>query len=169
MGALVFAQIPDTNVATAVTRDQLALIWMNDNIVDGGHMGEDVLDGSSMSVIPLNAARPRIPYLDRSVLGAGDHPFALAMESNTGHIARMAIKTDDRAWVCRSDIVELDVMVSGRGQIAFVGRDAQTIDLRVGMLNSSRTDAGKSFPESDGMIITSYFLFVFQITLGKKN
>lgn len=114
MGALVFTQIPDTDVSTAVTRDQLPLIWMDNNIIHRRHMREDVLGGSSMSVIPLNAPSPCIPYLNRSVLGAGDHPFTLAMEGNTGDVPSMAIKTDDRAWICRSYIIELNVMVSSR-------------------------------------------------------
>lgn len=105
MGALVFTQIPDTDVSTAVTRYQLALIWMNNNIIHRSHMREDVLNMSSMSVIPLNVPSSGIPYLNRPVLGAGDHPFALAMEGNSRDVPSMAIKTDDRAWVCRSYII----------------------------------------------------------------
>lgn len=114
MGALVLTQIPDTDISTAVTRYQLPLVWMNDNIIHRRHMRKDILNISSMSVIPLNAPSPCIPYLNGPVLGAGDHPLALAMEGNTGYVPSMAIKTDDRAWVCRSYIIELDVMVSSR-------------------------------------------------------
>lgn len=87
-------------------------------------MGDDVPNGSSVGVIALNTPSPCVPDLDRTVFGAGNHPFALTMEGYTGDIASMAIKREHGAWVCRAYIVELDVMVSGCGKVSLVWRDA---------------------------------------------
>lgn len=87
-------------------------------------MGDDVPHGSAMGVVALNASSPRVPDFDSAILGAGDHPFTLAMESYARNISCMAIKSEHRAWICRAYVVELDIVVSSCGQVAFVGRDA---------------------------------------------
>lgn len=114
MRALVLAQVPDTHVSSAVTADQLALVRVDDHVVDGHAVG----------VVALHAARARIPDLDGAIFGARHHPFALAMEGNAGDVGRMALKGEDRVWVRRLDLIELDRVVAGRSEEAFVGRDA---------------------------------------------
>jgi hypothetical protein len=55
MATLILAQIPNPHIASAITTNQLALIRMDDHIIDG----------NAMHVVPLHAARPRIPYLSK--------------------------------------------------------------------------------------------------------
>ena len=57
------------------------------------------------------------------------------MELYPCDVSCMARKHHDRLWIGRFDIKEFDIMVSGGGEVAFVGRDAETVDLRVWMLN----------------------------------
>ena len=47
-------------------------------------------------------------------------------------------------------------MVSGSGEVAFIGGDAETIDLGIGMLDGAGADARKSFPEADCVVVASY-------------
>lgn len=111
-----------------------------------------------MGVIALDAAGPRVPDLDRAILGAGDHPFPLAMEGHSGNVPGMAVEGEHRAWISGANVVEFDVVVSRCSEITLIGRNAETIDLRVGMLDCARADAGKSFPEPYGMVIPRYFI-----------
>lgn len=61
----------------------------------------------------------------------------------------MAVKGKDRIRVGRLDIVELDCMVASGGKVAFIGRDAKAIDLRVWVGDRAGANAGQRFPESD--------------------
>lgn len=38
--------------------------------------------------------------------------------------------------------------MTGRGEVTFIGRDTEAVDLGVGVLYRSRADARKGFPES---------------------
>lgn len=123
MGTLVLTQIPDPHIPTTITRNKLALIGMNDDIINGGDMGDNIPNGSPMGVVALNASSPCVPDLDSAILGAGDHPLALAMEGYARDVSRMAIKREHRAWVCRANVIKLDIVVSSCCKITFVGRD----------------------------------------------
>lgn len=124
MGALILTQIPDAYISTTITRNQLALIGMNDDIINGSDMGNHIPNRSAMGVVTLNTSSPSVPDLDSAILGAGDHPFALAMESYARDVSRMTIKREDRAWICRAYVIELDIVVSSCGKVTLVGRDA---------------------------------------------
>lgn len=131
MRAIVLAQIPDAYAAAAVTADDLALVRVND----------DVVCGRAVVVTSLYGAAPRLPDLDGSVLGARHHPLALAMEGHAGDISRMALEGQQGVGVGGLDIVELDGVVAGSGEEALVGRNAEAVDLRVGVLDGARADA----------------------------
>lgn len=143
MGALVFAQVPYADVAAAVAGDEFPLVRVDD----------DVVDGEAVVVVALHARAAGVPDLDRAVLGAGDHPLALAVERDAGHVARVPVKGQDRARVCRADVVELDVVVAGRGEVALIRRDAEPVDLGVRVLDRARADPRQRFPEPDGVVI----------------
>lgn len=51
------------------------------------------------------------------------------MERDAGDVGRVAVKGKDRVGVRRLNIVELDRVVACGGEIAFVGRDAQSVHL----------------------------------------
>lgn len=144
MGALVLAQIPDADVAAAITGNELSLVGMND----------DVVDGMVVIVIALNAGGPGVPDLDGAVLGAGHHPLALAVKSDPGDIGGVTVKSQHRVRIGGTDVVEFDVLIAGRSEPALVGGDAQSIDLRVWVLDGARADSGEGFPEADGMVVT---------------
>lgn len=76
------AQVPDTDHTGVVTTDELALIGMNDNIIDR----------SPVNVIPLQATCTSIPNLHSSILGASDHPFSLAVECHAGDVVRVTFE-----------------------------------------------------------------------------
>ena len=82
MGAGILSQIPEPNAAAPIAADNLALVRMNN----------DIIDGRSVVIAPLNHAGAGVPYLDGAVLGAGDHPFAVAVECHARDVARMALK-----------------------------------------------------------------------------
>lgn len=138
MRALVLAQVPDAHVSSAVAADQLALVRVDDHVIDGHAVG----------VVALHAARARIPDLDGAIFGARHHPLALAVESNASDVGRVALKGQDRIWVRGLDLIKLDRVVAGGSEEAFVGRDAQAVDLGIRMRNCPGADAGKRLPEA---------------------
>lgn len=143
--AFVLAEIPDPDIAAAVTADELALVGVDD----------DVVDGAAVRVIALHRRRARVPDLDHAVFRAGDHPFALAVESHAGDVAGVALEDEKGGGIGRADVVQFDGVAAGRGQVAFVGRDAQPVDLGVRMLDRARTYSREGFPETDGMVVAS--------------
>lgn len=125
MRADTLSQVPDTHHAGAITTDQLALVGMDD----------DVIDGSSVDIVALETTSASIPHLNRPVLGAGDHPFALTVECDAGDVAGVTLKGHDRVGIGGLDVVELNIVVASSGKEALVRGDAEAIDLRVGVLN----------------------------------
>lgn len=87
--AVILRQVPDTNVSSAIAADDLALVWVDDDVVDGGAVVIASLDGTAAS----------LPDLDGAILGTCDHPFALAVESDAGYIACVALEGEDGVWV----------------------------------------------------------------------
>lgn len=145
VSTLVLAEIPDSDISTTVTRNELALVGMDDHIVDR----------AAMRVVTLYAACASIPDLDSTIFRAGDHPFTFAMKGHARNVASMAFESEDRARIGRADIVKLDVVTTSGGEIALVWGYAETIDLRVRMLDGTRADSGKSLPEADGVVVPS--------------
>jgi hypothetical protein len=131
VGAVILSQIPDANTSPTVAADDLALVGVDYYIVDR----------MAVRVAALNSARTSLPDLDCTILGTCYHPFSLTVECDTGDIAGVAIKGKERVWVRGFDIVELDCMVTGSCEEALVGRDAETVNLGVGVLDGSRADA----------------------------
>lgn len=131
MSADTLAQVPDTDHASMVATDKLALVRMNDYIIDR----------SPVNIVALQATSPSIPDLDSSILGACDHPFPLTMECDTGNVVRVTFEGNHRIRVGRLDIKELDSIMTRSSQKSLIRGDTKAIDLGIWMLNCSRTDA----------------------------
>lgn len=71
MRAFILTQVPYPHFSTAVACYQLALVGVDDNVIDG----------VIVIVVALDACRSRIPDLDGTVFGARDHPFTFAVKS----------------------------------------------------------------------------------------
>lgn len=89
MSTFVLTQVPDANISAAVTANELALVWMNNNIVHGDSMG----------VVALNTGGASIPDLDSAIFGAGDHPLTLTVEGYAGDVATMAFEGENGVGV----------------------------------------------------------------------
>jgi hypothetical protein len=59
----------------------------------------------------------------------------------------VAFEDEEGRRIGRADVEELDGVMAGGGEEAFVGRDAEAIDLRVRMLDCARADAREGLPE----------------------
>ncbi len=70
------------------------------------------------------------------------------MERDARDVGRVPVKGEDGVGVGRLDVVELDGVVAGGGEVALVGRDAEPVDLRVGVGDGAGADAGEGFPEA---------------------
>ena len=84
-------------------------------------MDDHIVDRAPVQVIALYAPRPGIPDLHRTVLGARHHPFALAVERYARDVACVSIESEHGARIGRANVVELDVVVARRGEVALVG------------------------------------------------
>jgi hypothetical protein len=131
MGTARLAQVPDPDIPIPVTAYELALVGVDDHVVHG----------RAVDVIPLDASAPRIPYFDRVILGAGDHPFPLTVERYTCDVAGVAFEGENRVGVAGLDVVKLDIVVAGCGEVAFVGGDAEAVYLGIGMLDCAGADS----------------------------
>ena len=138
MRAVILCQIPDSNTPALVAANNLTLVRMNDYIIDS----------SAMRVTSLNCATSSLPYFDCAIFRTRDHPFTLAMKLNTSYIASMTFKGKKRIGVGRFDIVELYRVVPGSCKEAFIRRNTESVNLRIGVLYRSRTDARESLPET---------------------
>ena len=138
MGTDALAEVPNTNHAGVVSTDQLTLVWMNDNIIDW----------CLMDIVALQATGPSIPDLHSSIFGAGDHPLALAVECDTCNVVRVALKGNNRARIGRLDVKKLHVVVASGCQESLIRGDAKSIDLRIGVLDSTRANAGERLPKA---------------------
>ena len=54
-------------------------------------MQHNSVDRPSAGVLSLTARRSKVPYLDRAVLRAREHPFAVFLEADGGHIASVSV------------------------------------------------------------------------------
>lgn len=89
MRTIVFCEIPNADASRSVAADDLPLIRMDDNIIYR----------AAVTVGALDRARPRVPDLDRTVLRARHHPFALTVEGYARNVPRMALEGEERVWV----------------------------------------------------------------------
>lgn len=111
MTALVFTQIPDTDVSAAVAADKFALVRMNNHIVDR----------ITMVVVSLHGSGLGIPDLDCPVLRACNHPFRVAVKPDAGDVACVAFKNQNRVWVGALDFVKFDSVVPRGGKVLLIG------------------------------------------------
>lgn len=137
VGAAVLGKVPDPDAAGPVAADDLALVGVYD----------DVVGGAAVVVAALDGAAAGLPDLDGAVLGARDHPLALAVEGDPGDVAGVALEGEQGVRVGGLDVEELDRVVAGGGEEALVGRYAQPVDLRVRVLDGAGADARESLPE----------------------
>lgn len=138
MRAVIFSKIPYSDGSRTITANNLALIWMYNNIIYR----------TPMIITPLNASLSRLPNLNRPIFTARDHPFALAVKSDASDVVGVAFEGEDWIRVCGFYIVELDVGVGGSGEKTLVRADAETVDLTVRVLDCAGADTGEGFPES---------------------
>ena len=94
VGAVILSEIPDADTAATVAADNLALVGMDD----------DVVGGAAVVVAALDGAATGLPDLDGAVLARGDHPLALAVESDAGDVAGVTLEGHQRVRVRRLHI-----------------------------------------------------------------
>lgn len=94
MSASILGQIPEPNAAAPIAADDFTLVWVDDHVIDR----------RSVVVAPLNHAGARIPNFDGAVLGTRDHPLPIAVECNTGYIARMALEYRGGRGIRRANV-----------------------------------------------------------------
>ena len=58
------------------------------------------------------------------------------MERDTGDVGGVTVEGEDRIRVRGFDVVKLDRVVTGGGEVSLVGRDAKAVDLGVGVRDS---------------------------------
>lgn len=138
MATVISREVPDAHAARPIAANNLALVRVDD----------DVVDGAAVVVAALDSAGARLPNLDGAVLGARHHPLALAVERDARNVARVALKGQQRVGVGRLDVKELDCVVARGREVALVGRDAEPVHLRVWVLDRARADAREGLPES---------------------
>ena len=130
VGAVVLGKVPDANVSATITADDLALVGVDDNVVDRAAVGVGALDSAGAG----------LPDLDSAILGACNHPLALAMECDARNVTGVALEDGYRVRVARLNIEELHGMVACGGEEALVGGDTEPVDLGVGVLDGARAD-----------------------------
>ena len=77
MRALVLREVPDADVAAAVAGDELALVRVDDDVVDGGAVGVVALDVAGAGVPDFDCAweeRVSVEVVEVSEAGAGGVP-----------------------------------------------------------------------------------------------
>jgi hypothetical protein len=127
-----------------------------------------------VGVVPLYVSAAGIPDLDGAIFRRGHQPLRLAMERNASDVTSVTIKRQDGIRVRGLDVVELDRVVASSGEVAFIRRDAEAVDLRVWVryrpgaypregfpepgaresVQSSTRKAPPSVDEPDGMVIS---------------
>jgi hypothetical protein len=113
-------------------------------------MNNYVIDRRAMGIASLDRTTPGLPDLHCAIFRACDHPFSFAVECDTCDVACMAFEGEERVWVRRFDVVELDRMMASSGKEAFVRRDTEAINLGIRVLYCSRTNAREGFPKASG-------------------
>lgn len=138
VGADTLSQVPDTNHTSMVTTDEFTLVWVDHHIVDRRFV----------HIVALQTSSSSIPNFHSSILRTGDHPLSFTVKCDASDIVGVTLKCDDGIGVGRFDIKKLDIVVTSRGQETLVRGNAKTIDLRVGVLNGTRANAGERLPEA---------------------
>lgn len=127
----VLAKIPNLHSAGAVTGDQLPLVWMD----------HDIVDGTLVIIDPLDASVLGVPHFDEAILGAGHDPLPFTMELHTSDVPGMAGEGHDRLRIGRLDVEKLYIVIACGSEKPFVWGNAESIDLRVRMLDGPRANS----------------------------
>lgn len=138
MCAYTLTQVPDTHHTSSVTTDELALVRVNDYVVDRG----------SVDIVTLQTTGSGIPNLDRTIFRACHHPLALTVEGNTGNIVGVTLEGHDGIRIRGLNVKEFDIVMARSSKKALVGSNAQAVHLRVGVLNGARADSRESLPKA---------------------
>lgn len=138
MRAVVLSEVPDPNIAAAIAANDLALVWVYDNIVDR----------TAMIVASLDSPTAGLPDLNGAILRAGHHPFSFTVEGYARDISSVALKGQQGIGVGGLDIVELDSMVARCCEETLVWGYTQAIDLGIRVLNGSGADTRERLPEA---------------------
>jgi len=117
--ASVFGEIPNSNGAVLKTADELCLVGMQN---DGIYRRATV-------VISLTTGRPDVPQLDGAVFRTGEHPFPFSLETERGNVCGVAFETGHGGRVAGVDLEEANVGIARSGEVLFVGRDGESVDL----------------------------------------
>ncbi len=144
MCAGVLGQVPKPDAAAPVAADDLALIRVDNHIVNRG----------AVVIAPAYSPGTSIPDLDGAILGARHHPFAVTVECYASDVACMALKNRGGSGVRGTDVEQLDCVVARGGEESLVGGNAQAVDLRVGMLDGAGADSRESLPEPERRVST---------------
>lgn len=100
-------------------------------------MYDYIVDWMSVRVVPLYYSCSCVPNFYCSILRTCDHPFCVHMKRNSCYIVIVALKHHYRARIGTLDIVESNDMATGCGEVFLVWGYAETVDLRLGMLDRS--------------------------------
>lgn len=114
MTTLILPEIPNPYIPSTITTYQLPLIRMYNHVIDR----------HAMHIIPLHITTPRIPDLDRAVLGRRNEPFGFAVKRHARDVTRVPVECQDCVGVGGFDVVELDGVVARGGEVALIGGDA---------------------------------------------
>jgi hypothetical protein len=85
-------------------------------------MDNHIIHRHTVGIVALHITTPRIPDLDRTIFRRSNQPFGLAVKRDARDIGRVTVEGEDRIWVRGLDVVELDGVVTGGGEVALVGR-----------------------------------------------
>jgi len=83
-----------------------------------------------------------------TILGTRNHPFAFAVKCDSSDVSGVTFECKYSRRIGAFDIVELDGVAAGCGEEAFVGRDAQSVDLGIGVRYRTGANTTKGFPET---------------------
>eukprot|EP00951_Prasinocladus_malaysianus_P010991 scaffold81109_cov36-Prasinocladus_malaysianus.AAC.2 len=97
----VGCKIPYSDVPVLVPADYLPLVGMQDHRVDG----------RPRLIFSLARWRPEVPYTNRPVLAAAEHPLGVLLEAHRGDIACMAIVAGHWLGIVGVDFIYTDVWI----------------------------------------------------------
>lgn len=93
-----------------------------------------------MIVASLDRAGSCFPDLDGAILRTCHHPFPFTVERYACDIPSVPFENKEWRRIGRADVEKLYGVMPRGSEEPLVWGDAQSIDLRVGVLNCARTD-----------------------------
>ena len=110
---------------------------------------------TSAGIFSLTAWCSQVPYFDCTILRAREHPFAVLLKADGGHVAIVTVIVCNRLRIVGIDLKQAYLGVASRCQELLVASNLKLIDLRLGKLQRSVADATCSFPEPDIVVVSS--------------